>query len=293
MTTRIALFVAALAGLLQATDAFADVPVAPPPREIRPDGSRDPVPEPKAEDPAVTVGRIIQNSKAVGERLAMTDPGEETQKKQATILKDIDSLLNRQQQSQSGGGADQKDKKNQEKNSEKQKEKQPSDAKANSEPKTGMEPMPGMPPPKNDDQQQASGRRPRMGEPGAKQPKDQQANAGKKPNDPGMKEPMAKAGMEPMKEPDPTPGGMNTKQPNDPKDKDAKAVNPTGGVPTSPPAARSSLPLDEEVAKKVWGGPRDQMRKQVDQYYTDRFMPGYSTLLKGYYAHLATSGMKK
>src|SRR5262249_2136001 len=256
MTTRIALLVAALAGLLQAAGARAEVPVAPAPREIRPDGSRDPAPQPKSEDPAETVGRIIQNSKVVGERLAMTDPGEETQKKQATILKDIDSLLNHQENSQSGGANDKKEK-NQDKSSDQQKnEKAPIDPKANPDPKGGMNPMSGMNPPKNDDQQTAA-RRPRMGEQGASQPKEKEGNRDKKPQDRGMKAPMARAGgMEPKKEPDPMPGGMNPKQPSAPKAPNAKAATPTGGVPNGPPSGRSALPLDEEVAKKVWGGPR-------------------------------------
>src|SRR5262245_51095742 len=95
--TRILFFALLTAGVVAASRA--DVQVAPPPREIRPDGSRDPAPEatpPKQEDPREVVERIIKNSNAVGDKLAMTDPGTETQKTQATILKDIDSLLNRE-----------------------------------------------------------------------------------------------------------------------------------------------------------------------------------------------------
>src|SRR5205085_1791114 len=77
----------------------ADVAVAPPPREVRADGSRDPVPSaenaPK-ENPLEVVERIVKNSKAVGDKLAMTDTGEETRGTQKTILKDIDSLLEQQ-----------------------------------------------------------------------------------------------------------------------------------------------------------------------------------------------------
>src|SRR5438309_1560818 len=105
MTERIAPILV-LIGLVS-SQARADLPVAPPPREVRPDGSRDPVPtsEPaRAEDPAAIVERIIANSKDAGERLGQTDTGTETQKKQATVLKDIDTLLN--QQDNPSGGSD-------------------------------------------------------------------------------------------------------------------------------------------------------------------------------------------
>ncbi len=76
----------------------ADVVVAPPPREVRSDGSRDAVPDaPRAQDPRETVERIINNSRAVSEKLARTDTGADTQKTQNTILKDIKSLIQQEE----------------------------------------------------------------------------------------------------------------------------------------------------------------------------------------------------
>ncbi len=42
------------------------------------------------------VERIIKNSKAVGDKLAKTDTGTETRSTQDTILKDIQSLIDQQ-----------------------------------------------------------------------------------------------------------------------------------------------------------------------------------------------------
>ena len=75
--TSLSLLVAA-ATLLAESSARGQLPVAPPPREIRPDGSRDPAPQPeppaKPEDPAAVVDRIIKNSKDVGDKLANRIP---------------------------------------------------------------------------------------------------------------------------------------------------------------------------------------------------------------------------
>jgi hypothetical protein len=84
-------------GLLWASPAPAELPLAPPPRQVHPDGSRNPLPSPevgKKEDPLQIVERIIKNSQAVGDKLARTDTGIDTRKTQEQILKDIDSLLN-------------------------------------------------------------------------------------------------------------------------------------------------------------------------------------------------------
>ena len=92
---RFAFFALLVAGLVSAV-ASAQIDVAPAPREIHQDGTRDPVPqaEPaKKVNPLEVVERIITNSKAVGDKLAMTDTGTETRAKQETILKDIQSLI--------------------------------------------------------------------------------------------------------------------------------------------------------------------------------------------------------
>jgi len=98
--TSLVVFVAAVA-ILVGGPARAQLPVAPQPREVRPDGSRDPAPKAetpaKAEDPAAVVDRIIKNSKDVGDRLKKEDAGTDTRKTQDKILSDIDALINRQE----------------------------------------------------------------------------------------------------------------------------------------------------------------------------------------------------
>ena len=254
------------------SQARADLPVAPPPREVRPDGTRvqPPIAEPTAaEDPAAIVERIIANSKDAGERLSKTDTGTETQKKQATVLKDIDTLLNQQDDSK-GGGSD-KDM-NPDMNPDQKKDDKKQDSKK-SDMSKGMDDqlMNG------NDSQPKQDRRPRQDQNG-KQPKEK---ADKQPQDAGTNpKPDDKKDMKT----DPMPGTKSS----DPKE----GKEPKGG-PMGKTGNQPSLPVDDEVAKKVWGGPRDQMRKQVDQYYNERFMPGYSGLLKAYYSHLAAEGAKK
>ncbi|MDB5310331.1 MAG: hypothetical protein JWO38_4533 [Gemmataceae bacterium] len=276
--TKVALLAAALVGALSAAPSRADVEVAPPPREVRPDGSRDPAPaaaEPaRPENPAETVDRIIKNSKTVGDKLAMTDAGTETRASQDKILKDIDSLLNPPPQS-GGSSNDKNDQKNQDKDKNKDKNDKSSSGKGNSgsKDKSGMPPPAGMPPPEGmgnskggPQQANTGGSRPRRGKSGG-QPKDPGNDpvGGKKPD-----EGMAKA---------------------DPK----AGPNPAGGKPsdqTGKMAVKPALPLDDDVVKEVWGHLPDKLRQQVTQYYKEQFMPRYSDLLKQYYSSLANTPQK-
>ena len=66
----------------------------PPGRLARPGPSRTSA---KKENPLEVVERIIKNSNAVGDKLAKTDTGRETLGKQETILKDIESLIDQQE----------------------------------------------------------------------------------------------------------------------------------------------------------------------------------------------------
>ena len=242
----------------------ADLPVAPPPREIRPDGSRDAVPPagPK-ENPAEVVDRIIKNSKDVGEKLAKTDTGAETRGTQKTILKDIDSLIDQQENPppQDDMNKDDKDKKDMNKDGKDKKDMNkndmPKDGKGDMQPKGGEQPK--------DGNQQANGRKPRPGggQKGGQQP---MAMGGTK-QEPGM------AQANPM----PMAGG---------------APAPMGGVPMGKAAIKPMLPIDDSVVKEVWGHLPDKLRQQVTQYYKEEFMPKYSDLLKRYYSSLANTPMK-
>lgn len=269
--TRLFAFAVLAAGVVSASRA--DVPVAPPPREIRPDGTRDPVPAPEAapkEDPLAIVERIIKNSKDVGDKLAVTDTGTDTRGKQDKILKDIDALLNQddpppksdmnqdmKDMKDMGGMSDMKDMKDMGGGMQDKKDMKDGMGGGMQDKKMGggmdQQPMGGM-----DDQPRE--RRPRQGG-------DQKQEA--QPKDPG------KGG-----------GGMNNKQqPMEPPKNPGGGKLPdqkNGKTPPSP-----LLPNEDEVAREAWGHLPDKLRQQAAQYYKQEFMPRYAELLKLYYSSLA------
>lgn len=276
----LALMVAAVAGLTDA--ARAQLPVAPPPRPIRPDGTVDPAPKPeppaKPEDPAAVVDRIIKNSKDVGDRLEMKDAGTDTRTKQDKILSDIDALINRQDDPP----PPKPDDKNQDK------DKNPDDKKDD----MPKDPMGKDMPPKGD------------------MPKDKDMGMGKKDmKDPGKHDGMPMEGMN-----DPMPMGGNGRKPrmgdpmgdkndakpdpNKPEDKkqsggakDSKdpktPAGMAGGNPGGKLPGKTLLPLDEDVSKDVWGHLPDKLRQQMTQYYNEDVMPKYAELLRLYYSSFA------
>jgi len=244
--------------------ARAELPVAPPPREIRSDGSRDPVPQPelvKKENPLEVVERIIKNSKDAGEKLAMTDTGIGTRKTQETILKDIDTLLNQDPPPPKSDKDKDKDK-----DQDQDKKQDPNEKKKDMDPMTGKDDMPpkmkdpmpmgmggmGDPPPG----EQPKERRPRQGDP---MPDDQ------------------------PKQPDPKDGK--------PKGTSKVPMNPGGGVKPDPKGGKLDpsplLPFENEVVKDVWGHLPDKLRQQATQYYKEEMMARYSDLLRMYYSSLA------
>jgi hypothetical protein len=266
--------------------AQAQLPVAPPPREVRDDGSRDPAPPPevvKQENPLEIVERIIKNSKEVGDKLAMTDTSSDTRKTQEKILKDIDALLNQ------NPPPDQNKDKDKDKDKDKEKNKDPNDKNDKNDKKDMMpmgkdDMMPmgknDMPPPKGmgmdeppmgkngmDEQpmggDQPKERRPRQG--GGNQKKESQ------PKDPG---PMGSSK-------DKEPMGGAKQPPKDPKG--GKTPDPKGGKFQNTPL----LPFEDEVVKDVWGHLPDKLRQQASQYYREEAIARYAELLKMYYASLA------
>jgi hypothetical protein len=286
-----ALFVfAALAVPAVAADPL---PVAPPPREVRPDGSRDPAPAAeKAEDPVEVVNRIIANAKQASDKLAMTDAGEGTRATQGTILKDIDKLLDppNSPPKGSGDGSDKNDGANDKKDQGKgdgagndPKGQKGNDPKSGMNPgkgdgtgkeggKGGTDPKGGMNPGGGEKDGQANGRRPRAG-----QPKD-----GKEPGG------TASAGKGAM----PPPAGKapsTSVAKNDPKTPPDAGNAVDGKVDRPPPPLHAPPPLADEVAKEVWGHLPEGLRQQMSQYYREEFMPRYAGLLRQYYSSLANT----
>jgi hypothetical protein len=271
-----------------------DVAVAPPPREVRPDGTRVPPPESNPqEDPREIVGRIIKNSKTVGDKLAMTDTGADTLKTQDKILKDIDALLNPDDPPNSGQDQDDKKDKQDPMGNKDKKDDHPKDD------KDDMGPMPkgGDMQPKNDagmpDMMPPPGGMPMGGmspagmsgaeeQPKGRRPRQQQG--GRK--DEGMDKKDSGGGGNPPKNGHEPAGGAK-----DPASAGGKMPNPDNN-PKSPPGP-PSLPWEEEVVRDVWGHLPDKLRQQATQFYKQDVLPRYAELLKHYYASLAEKGEKK
>jgi hypothetical protein len=259
----------------------AQVDVAPAPREIRPDGTRDPAPQPavaKKENPLEVVKRIIKNSNAVGDKLAITDTGAETLDKQEIILRDIKSLIDRQEdpppsepnQNQDKDGAKPDDMK--QKDQGDKADKGDKGDKGDKADKKEMSPMPMDKGTGNMSDTAPMGRRPRRQ--GASEPKEQ----GGQPmnNSTNANQKAHKSSAAPPRAPK-NPGGRLP----DPKPGDPKQPNIT------------LLPMEDEIVKEVWGHLPDKMRQQATQYYQQDFMPRYTELLKLYYASLAEKGGKR
>jgi len=273
------LFLAAVAGLLYASPSRADVELAPPPREVRADGSRDPAPVASQENPAEVVERIIKNSNAVGDKLAMTDTGTETRKTQGNILKDIDILLNQHDDSP-------KSDQNQDMNKDMQNK---SDSKDNMDKKDDMMPMGGGMDQKDKKDKQdkkdkgmggGMDQQPMGGDNQAKGHRPRQQQGDKQPKDPGANQANAKPDPKPM-------SGMPPTQP--PKNPGGARPDPNGDPHAM---ARPALPVEDDPTKDVWGHLPAKVRQQAMQYYKQEFMPRYAELLKHYYSSLSDKDKK-
>lgn len=286
-------------GLASLSSLADDRVMAPPPREARSDGS--PAPQAgasKAKNPLETVERIIKDSNAVGDRLARTDPGKDTQAAQDKILKDIQSLIDDQENpppkpdqnpdmnknDQPNDGMDKKDPKNKD-NDPKQNQK-PNHPKNEKDKKDKNDPMPmpnggmnEMQPQGGMNQQSGGGsegtreRRPRQQ--GGRQDQKQQTQG-------GTSQPQGKE-----------PGGAQANKGGQGAANDPRQSAGSGGGMLNPPPAPSLLPTEETGVKDVWGYLPDKMRQQAMQYYRQEFMPRYAKLLEHYYASLAEKNGKK
>jgi hypothetical protein len=236
------------------------------------------VPKPKAEDKKAepkksdekppeeevdvhkTAERIADNAQKAGNRLKEKDPGADTRKIQEEIIKDIDTLIKKAQNSPPP-------------------------------PMSDMSPM-NPPPPKNDKKSEGtspmspkspmgSGGTSGSGKPD-RRPRRERQPRGQSPM--GMNEPMAKGGT----------GGMNP-MPATPQPKDAGNEKPSGEGSgdkfgqASPKRQNDKL---TDLYKDLWGHLPDRMRQEMDLYYREKFMPRYSELLRQYYAALAEQRKK-
>lgn len=212
--------------------------------------------------------RIQQNTKAAADRLAESDPGDETRRKQGQALKDLDELLKQARNQdpmggEGGGQSQQKDDMSQQGEQQNQ---------------GGGSPMGGQS--KGGGMKQSSGK---SGQQSGKQGwrnRGSQTQGGSAPKQQGA-QPQAK-GQEPMGK-EPTPMGQGQPQQLGRTDPKNAGGNPGGG---GTKGARA-LPLDDTITKHVWGHLPERLRQQMSQYYKEQFMPKYSDMLRQYYASLA------
>ena len=237
-------------------------------------------PPAEPEDPAAIADRIAENTKKAGDQLAEFDTGDQTRQTQEQILKDIDKLLNQPPMGGGGGGgSDQQNQNNQDQN--------PS---GNQGQRGGQQSSQGGGMGRGGSgggQRNPGGGGQSAGRQGRQQRREQRQQAGSdQQSGPGQQTakndgpPMPGGGMEPMpggqggNEPQPTAGGSDPTQPGG-------ATGGRGGRGTP------ALPLDDAIAKQVWGHLPERLRQQMSQYYREQFMPKYGELLQEYYSALA------
>lgn len=253
-----------LLGLLAPTTASAVGVVPPIIRAEKPDQSAD---APTAdEDPLKTIERITKNARAVGDRLQNEDSGNDTQKAQDQLLKDIDSLLKPPPPMGGGGGG-------------------------------GPPPPPmggggggagGSPPPPMGGGGGGGGSDSKpMGGDGGGTSKRQRGDRQEESQGSGQnkKEPMGAGGQE-KKEPMGDGAKLDPNQPpmpggGDGSGKDGQGAAGDGGKKHTP-----NLPLDDPFTRRVWGHLPEKVRQQAMQSYREQFMPRYSEMLKQYYSTL-------
>jgi hypothetical protein len=226
--------------------------------------------EPREADPVTpqeeekeVLQRVVTNVHRVGERLAKNDLGEATQQTQRDILKDLESLIHRNenpppqgggQQDQNeggGGGGDNQDNKNQQGGGQQNQKQQSGGQKSQGQSKGSQKSQAG-------------------GGSGTKSGTQQQRGGKAGENKRAGKD--EKAGEK--------PGGRN-----------GKNGNGGGGGDKDDRARNKNADLDKQG---VWGHLPQTLRAQMDAYSNPQpFMPKYDDLIKRYYRTIAEQGRRK
>ena len=229
--------------------------------EIRKLEKKDPAPEAATgEDVKKIIERLNGNMDSSEERLKKKDPGDDTRKVQGDIIKDLDKLINQQNQGGGGGGA--------------------GSASASSRQSQGAKGSSGGSS-KGGDQSASSARgggrsKGRSGSKGGQakggQSKGSQAQAagGQKRNTPD-KLGNAKDGAK----------GKGTQTAKAEPGKEGKGGGGMGGNPNAPKKKDNSTIGD--LFKDVWGHLPLNKRQEMDAYARDRFLPKYDEILRQYY----------
>ncbi len=232
---------------------------------------REPEPVTPQEDEKEVLQRVVSNVHRVGERLAMNDLGEATQQTQRDILKDIESLIHRNenpppqgggdQSEQNNGGGDDQDNQNQQGGGGQKTQKQQSGQKS---PGGGSKAAGTRQ--KNQSKGKKSGTKSGSGSKSGKQPP-----SGSKP---GYDKRTGKKDNKGDK-----PNGKNgiSNQGGAGGDKDDRMLN-----------------KNADQYKDVWGHLPQTLRAQMDAYSNPQpFMPKYDDLIKRYYRTIAEQGRRK
>ncbi len=299
-SVRLGIYLLAASGWSQLA-ARADIPQAPPPREIT-EMKDTPSPEiPLVQAPAHIVQRIIANAQQVGEKLAQRDVSPATRGRQTQILKDIETLL--QLEPPSNNDPQQADQKEPSSASKKDpgsqtasrspslSESQPPSP-SQSQSQLGMQSPMGPRPPQP---QTPAGTPPsdRSGFSGGQSTQDTPQNTPHSQARSGRRPRLLQAQTSPLRE-------NETKSPSQNPVSNSSSTPATQQPPTAPanlrtaPADTAAKPLaippqamrpeEPEWVRRVWGHLPDALRRQASEYYRQTFIPRYAKLLEHYYS---------
>lgn len=266
--------------------------------EKKKDGKAEPEPVTPQEEAAEVLQRVVSNVHKVDERLAKGDLGEATQQTQRDILKDLESLIQRnenppqggggqadQNKDQGGGGGEDQNNQNQQGGGDQNKQNSQGGGQGGGQ--------------KN--QKQSSGQKSQGGggqNGGAGQQNQRTPGGGAKSGTkPGAG---SQSGKQQRAEGKPKPGngkpggnqraGMDGKNSQKPGGKDGKNGNGGEGGNKGDRALNKNADLDKEV----WGHVPQTLRAQMDAYSNPQpFMPKYDDLIKRYYQTIAEQGRRK
>jgi hypothetical protein len=243
----------------------------------------DKKPEPREAEPVTqqeeekeVLQRVVKNVHHVGERLAKNDLGEATQQTQRDILKDLDSLIQRndnppqgggaqdQNQGEGGGGGADQDNQNQQNGGGQQDQNQQGG-------KSGQKPRGGKGSGGSKNQGKSNG--------GGTQSGSKPGSGSQSTSKPRLDKDKGK------------PGGEKNGEGSDKGGKGGKNGNGGGG-------GRKDDPLRNRAADQykhdVWGHLPQTLRAQMDAYSNPQpFMSKYDDVIKQYYRTIAEQGRRK
>jgi hypothetical protein len=233
---------------------------------------------PGEEDAAKIADRILQNTKEAADRLKESDPGTDTRKKQDQTLRDIDALLKQAENPSPMGSSGEKsdEQKNQDMGGGSQG--------GASQPMGGSSGQKGM-------SKQSGGGKSGQKQAGSSGSKSQSWRE-RRQQEQRAKADQERGSGEPKNLPDPTGSGQraDTQAGSGGKKEQPGGAGATAGGNDRAGQNRKlppSLPVDDQIAKQVWGHLPEKLRQQMSQYYKEQFMPRYDDLLRQYYASLA------